>query len=258
MLQRLLGKLKNENGNSCNHQNRNHEKESINPTPCFKRLHEKEKQNFLNLLEQTGQSLSSSELQVVDEFLKHEGHLSADFIYNKIKERDLNISKETIKEILGLLCRYGLAQRVLLNGKGPWYEHLHIGENHDHLMCTRCGKVVEFYDENIKKLLASPAKDLGFEPLFHKTTIYGICKECKDKQGARLPLTMISPGEKVEIVEIAGGEKVKRRLTDLGLLVGEKIEVIGKTGPIILNVKGSRLALGKGVAQKILVCPISN
>jgi len=113
-------------------------------TPCFKRLHDNEKQNFLKLLEQTGQELSAEELQIVDEFLSHEGHLSEDFIREKLEAKGIDVSREAIRQILLLLCRYGLAQRVLLNGKGPWYEHLHIGENHDHLMCTRCGKVVEF------------------------------------------------------------------------------------------------------------------
>lgn len=252
MLQKIIDKFKTE-CSSCENCKDLKEDEVSGPTPCFKNLHESEKQNFLKLLRQTGRTLSNEEMEVVNEFLTHEGHLSSNFLLSKLAKKNTNISIEKVEEILDLLCRYGLAQKVQLNGTGPWYEHLHIGENHDHLMCTRCGKVVEFYDENLREKIFDEARSHGFDPLFYKTTIYGICNECKAQQGQSLPLTMISPGEKVKIVSFNGGSQLKKKLSEMGLVCGETIEVLGKSGPIILNVKGSRLAIGKGVAQKILV-----
>ncbi len=252
MLQKILDKFKLD-CNSCDNCKNLEDDEVSNQTPCFTNLHENEKQNFIRLLRQTGRTLSNEEMEVVNEFLSHEGHLSSDFLQTKLTPKHIDISKEKVEEVLDLLCRYGLAQKVQLNGTGPWYEHLHIGENHDHLMCTRCGKVVEFYDEDLREKIFESAKSHGFDPLFYKTTIYGICNECKSKQGQSLPLTMISPGEKAKIVSFKGGSQLKKKLSDMGLVCGEVIEVLGKSGPIILNVKGSRLALGKGIAQKIMV-----
>ena len=63
-------------------------------------------------------------------------------------------------------------------------------------------------------------------------------------------------GMKGKILEIRGGRNVKQRLTDLGLTVGTEIILLDKspfTGPILLLVRGSRLAIGRGIATKIIV-----
>lgn len=70
-------------------------------------------------------------------------------------------------------------------------------------------------------------------------------------------LAMVAPGETVRFVAIEGGHCLRKRLADLGLNAGEMISVIQSAthGPMILEVKDSRLALGRGVAHKILVEP---
>ncbi len=257
MLQKILGKIK-AGCSSCEScpdgqdENKSEEVRSL----CFEKLHQEEKNQFIKLLKQTGRILSREEMATVDEFLSHEGHISPDFIIKRLKERGQKADPHEVEDVLNLLCRYGLAQKVNLNGTGPWYEHLHLGEKHDHLLCTRCGKVVEFEDEEFKRQMKKSASLHGFQPLFQKTTIYGICEKCKRKQSGTLPLSALSVGERALIVDIAGGSKLKKKLSDMGLVINEKVEVLGKTGPVILSVKGSRIAIGKGIAQKILVCPI--
>ncbi len=68
-------------------------------------------------------------------------------------------------------------------------------------------------------------------------------------------LAMVSPGETVRLVSVEGGLGIRKRLADLGLNIGESLSVIqsDNQGPMILAVKESRLALGRGVAHKILV-----
>jgi Fe2+ transport system protein FeoA len=68
------------------------------------------------------------------------------------------------------------------------------------------------------------------------------------------PLITCKPGERVVIKDVAGGIGVKRRLESLGLYPGEEVEVVSSnSGPVILNVKGSRVGIGCGMALKILV-----
>jgi Fur family ferric uptake transcriptional regulator len=114
-------------------------------------LHEREKEEFLRLLNQTGEELPQGGKDMVDVFLKTEGHISQDFFQKKLSETGIDADPETVKNMLELLCRYGIAQKAVLNGKGPWYEHLHIGNEHDHLLCARCGKVAEITDSIMKK-----------------------------------------------------------------------------------------------------------
>ena len=75
---------------------------------------------------------------------------------------------------------------------------------------------------------------------------------------ALMPLSMASPGEEVRLVGIRGGWGIRRRLADMGLTPGEKVWVVqsGPSGPLLIAVRDSRLALGRGMAHKIMVEPI--
>lgn len=70
-----------------------------------------------------------------------------------------------------------------------------------------------------------------------------------------MPLAMVSPGETVSVVGIAGGRGLARRLTDMGLTPGVKVKVVNNSmpGPVMIELRGSKLALGHGVSQKIMV-----
>lgn len=70
-----------------------------------------------------------------------------------------------------------------------------------------------------------------------------------------IPLAMIDPGKEVTIVSINAGRGLQARLFSLGLIPGVTIKVLSnpRPGPIIILVKDSRVALGWGMAQKIIV-----
>jgi Fe2+ transport system protein FeoA len=69
------------------------------------------------------------------------------------------------------------------------------------------------------------------------------------------PLSMISSGEKVRMVSIEAGRGLNSRLASMGLLPNVEITVVNNRhpGPFIINVKGSRMMLGRGMAHKIMV-----
>jgi Fe2+ transport system protein FeoA len=70
-----------------------------------------------------------------------------------------------------------------------------------------------------------------------------------------MPLAMISPGEVVEVVDVRAGWGLRRRLADMGLTPGVVIRVVNSQmpGPIVIDLRGSRLVLGHGMTQRILV-----
>jgi Fe2+ transport system protein FeoA len=70
-----------------------------------------------------------------------------------------------------------------------------------------------------------------------------------------LPLAMIPPGKEVTLIAIRGGRGLRRRLTDMGLNEGVKLRVIQTQppGPCIIAIDNTRLILGHGIAQKIMV-----
>lgn len=74
-----------------------------------------------------------------------------------------------------------------------------------------------------------------------------------------MPLSMVAPGQEVEFVAVHGGRGIRRRLADMGFNPGIRIKVIQggfQRGPIVVAVRDTRLALGRGMAHKIMVSPI--
>lgn len=70
-----------------------------------------------------------------------------------------------------------------------------------------------------------------------------------------MPLAMVSPGKEVRLLSIRGGPRMRKRLADLGFNLGMTMRVMQRDGhgPLILAVKDSRLALGRGIAHHIMV-----
>lgn len=70
-----------------------------------------------------------------------------------------------------------------------------------------------------------------------------------------MPLIMAKPGNKVVLKEITWGQKLRKKLQDMGLTPGVRFDVISATsnGPVIIEVRGTRLALGYGMLSKIIV-----
>ena len=69
------------------------------------------------------------------------------------------------------------------------------------------------------------------------------------------PLSQIAKGQTVNIIRIDGGRGLRVRLTTMGLLPNTQITVIhnGRSGPFVISVKNSKMALGKGIVDKIMV-----
>lgn len=70
-----------------------------------------------------------------------------------------------------------------------------------------------------------------------------------------MPLVMASPGEKLRVVSLAGGRGLQGHMINMGLGPGSEIEVVkpGAPGPFLIAIKDTRLALGYGIAKKIMV-----
>ena len=74
-----------------------------------------------------------------------------------------------------------------------------------------------------------------------------------DKHSA--PLSLMHKSQKLTIVEIHGGHGFVYRMKEMGFIPGVKIELLssGHPGPVIVKIKGSKIAIGHGVAHKIMV-----
>ncbi|MCZ6729449.1 MAG: transcriptional repressor, partial [SAR324 cluster bacterium] len=61
---------------------------------------------------------------------------------------------------------------------GSYYEHVHPGEHHDHLICTQCGNVIEFHNEKLENMQAEICNNFDFQETHHSLRIFGLCSKC--------------------------------------------------------------------------------
>ncbi len=222
--------------------------------------HVSEKRQFEDLLKRDGLEDLESRLAILDTFLSTEEHVTVKKLSQMLKERGFKFDKDFIADTLRLFCQYGFAVKKEFQDQEPRYEHRHVGKHHDHFICTRCGQIIEFYDPQLEALQLHIANNFGFHSLQHKMEIYGMCQKCMGKREPALPLSITSPGERVKVIRFLGGNTMQARLASMGLNAGSEVEVLSNdgTGPCIIASKGTRLALGRGVAHKVLVSSIKH
>ena len=221
----------------------------------MERLHHYEKEEFINICKEHGLNYSDKRLLVLEEFLGTVEHLTVRSLQEKLESKGHQLETDFVAETLDLLCRYGYAYKKEFEGQEVQYEHRHIGWHHDHLICAECGKIQEFNNSEIEALQRQIAVNNNFSLLHHKMELYGICGDCRKQRRPTMPLTFVLPGERVIIDRLVGGRQMQQRLADMGLTPGTSIEVIKSSapGPIIVAFRGSRIALGHGLSNKVLV-----
>lgn len=121
--------------------------------------------------------ITKHKISVLQLFELHK-HLDANQIYNKLNQQNEKISLATIYRILSAFELDGLIIKNNFIDDLAVYEFANPSEHHDHLICTNCNKIIEFFNEELEMLQSAIALDFGFEILNHRLNIYGVCKDC--------------------------------------------------------------------------------
>jgi Fur family ferric uptake transcriptional regulator len=107
-----------------------------------------------------------------------ERHLSAEDVYKILLQRGEEIGLATVYRVLTQFETAGLVCRHHFEGGQSVFE-LNRGGHHDHLVCVKCGKVVEFVEETIEERQRDIAREHGFALEDHSLVIYGLCSGCQ-------------------------------------------------------------------------------
>ncbi len=129
----------------------------------------------------SGQGLRSTNQRaaIVKVFMEAPRHLSADELYARVRKTHPGIGYATIYRTLKLLAGAGLAEERRFEDSFTRFEYTNIDVHHDHLICTRCGVVIEFGNEQIEALQHDVAREKGFNVQSHKLELYGLCEACQ-------------------------------------------------------------------------------
>ena len=133
---------------------------------------------FANYLRQKKLKLTPERRTVLHEVFQHHGHVDADELLVRMRSRRRRVSRATIYRTLDLLVDAGLIWKVSLGTNQAHYEHAYGAQHHDHLICLRCGQVIEFVNDRIEALQIKVCRDHGFEPIRHNMQIFGYCSRC--------------------------------------------------------------------------------
>jgi len=220
----------------------------------MKPIHHQEKEQLKKLFQQENIDAFEDRYNVLEAFLKTERHITTSELVDILRNYGHNYSTEFVRDTLRLMCRFGFAQKNRFNNGQVRYEHRHLGHHHDHLICTKCQKIIEFSDEDLERLQVQIAAAKGFLMLQHKMEIYGICFQCLKQRVRLMPLITAKQGERLIIEEFTGGTASRLRLMSMGLRVGDEIEVLTNQGrgQMVIAAGGRRYVLGRGLAQKIM------
>ncbi|MFA5664367.1 ferric iron uptake transcriptional regulator [Castellaniella sp.] len=134
-------------------------------------------------LKSMGLKATFPRLKILDVFRKAETrHHSAEDVYRALINEEVDIGLATVYRVLTQFEQAGILMRSQFDGGKAVFE-LNDGDHHDHLICTNCGRVVEFYDTEIEKRQHRIARENGFTLESHNMMLYGICPKCsKDKK----------------------------------------------------------------------------
>jgi Fur family ferric uptake transcriptional regulator len=225
----------------------------------MKRIHTHEKEQFKKLFRQDRVDRFEDRHRILEVFLQTENHITHSGLMQLLEADGYQLEPDFVAETLKLMCHFGFAQANRFENGELRYEHRHLGQHHDHMICTKCKKIIEFEDDALEKRQRQIASSNGFHILQHKMEMYGICAACLAARDNKMPLVSAKPGEMLVITGFTGGSNARMRLMTMGLRIGDVIEVItnNSAGQVVVAINYHRYAVGRGLAQKVQVEPVN-
>ena len=133
---------------------------------------------FQRVLFKQGLKCTYERRLVYEEVQKLQGHFDCEGLYELFKQKKIKVSRATVFRTVPLLLESGLVQKAIGNGKQEYFELVSGNKHHDHLMCTGCGKIVEFCSPEIERQQKKICTDNGFQLSFHEQRLFGKCSQC--------------------------------------------------------------------------------
>jgi Fur family ferric uptake transcriptional regulator len=139
--------------------------------------HEVERRALTRYLEGHHLKHTKQREAILEAFLDASGHVTGEELFQSVRTAHPSIGYTTVYRTMKLLCDAGLAIERHFEDGVTRYEIEH--EHHDHLVCTKCGKIIEFECDMIESAQNRIAERYGFRILRHRHELYGHCSSCR-------------------------------------------------------------------------------
>jgi Fur family ferric uptake transcriptional regulator len=134
---------------------------------------------YLGALSKRGLSTTRQRVQLGELIFSHHGHFTVDELLDLARRAGIRVGRVTAYRTLSLMVEAGLVEERPFERDRMRYEHTIGHVHHDHMVCVRCGKVIEFESPAIEKAQRKAAAGQGFEILHHSHTLFGRCRNCR-------------------------------------------------------------------------------
>jgi Fur family ferric uptake transcriptional regulator len=143
-------------------------------------------EEILNRLRKSGHKITPQRISIVKLVMESEEHLTPSAIYEKVHKLDPEVGEVTVYRTLNILSELGIVCLVHTNENTHSYIVRPPG-HHDHLICSGCGRVINFTGCNLAGLERRLKSETGFTIKEHRLDFYGECQECNRKVSGRKP-----------------------------------------------------------------------
>jgi Fur family ferric uptake transcriptional regulator len=143
------------------------------------------KEKFLKYIAEKGLRHTEQRLKVLEVLWHTEKHVSAQELFDLVRQKHKGIGYATVARTLKLLDEAGICRPVDLGDGLQRFEHKWGHEHHDHLICTRCGRFVEILSPELEKLQEKLVETHGYTQEYHKLDIFGICPVCQENANSK-------------------------------------------------------------------------
>jgi len=136
------------------------------------------KAKFEEHLRKLGLRLTPERNAVLQEVASLQGHFEPEEVILRLRRKGVNVSRASVYRTLPLLVASGIIEEAIYKDRKTRYEKCAESEHHDHLICTSCGKIIEFVSQPIELLQEEVCRRNRFRPSSHTLEIRGLCDHC--------------------------------------------------------------------------------
>lgn len=136
-------------------------------------------ERFTAYLREHNLPVTAQRLAIADVLLNSEQHLSAEDVATEVSARGRAVGTATVYRTIDTLLESGLLVERDFGEGFRRFEPARDVPNHEHLVCTQCGKVEEFRDERLERMTTIVAESHGFARQRHRLVIHGVCRDCQ-------------------------------------------------------------------------------
>lgn len=138
------------------------------------------KDKFREFLETRSKRLTTERATLVEEVFALHEHFDTDLMVARLANRKdgRSVSRSTVYRGLTELVEAGLIRRVARANGREVYEHDYGYPEHDHLICSKCQKMIEFRNTEVRRLIEAIAREQGFQLSGHRLEAQGLCSDC--------------------------------------------------------------------------------